>query len=146
MKLIIDAPDEIVKKGFEGPLTDEERQILIRAIGNGTTYKVEGDLISRSALKEVITANHYLLSARNNSIDYGMFTTGIMQAIDHAPAVTPKQGEWIMQRHDLDGCFYTCSNCGRMIRVPLFIDDPEDNETLEDYPYCHCGAKMSYKR
>jgi len=39
VKLIIDAPDEIVKKGFEGPLTDEERQILIRAIGNGTLYK-----------------------------------------------------------------------------------------------------------
>lgn len=55
----------------------------------------------------------------------------------------PKEkGEWIMQRHDLDGCFYTCSNCGRMIRIPLFIDDPEDNETLADYPYCHCGASM----
>ena len=39
MKLIIDAPDEIVKKGFEGPLTDEERQILIRAIGNGISYE-----------------------------------------------------------------------------------------------------------
>ena len=52
------------------------------------------------------------------------------------------QGEWIMQRHDIDGCFYTCSNCGRMIRVPLFIDDPEDKETLADYPYCHCGAIM----
>ena len=52
------------------------------------------------------------------------------------------KGEWIMQRHDLDGCFYTCSNCGRMIRVPLFIDDPEDNETLADYPFCHCGAEM----
>ncbi len=51
-------------------------------------------------------------------------------------------GEWIMQRHDLDGCFYTCSNCGQMIRVPLFIDDPEDNETLADYPFCHCGADM----
>lgn len=52
------------------------------------------------------------------------------------------QGKWIIQRHDMAGCFYTCSNCGRMIRVPLFIDDPEDNETLADYPFCHCGAKM----
>ena len=43
-----------------------------------------GDL---DALKEVITANHYLLSSRNNSIDYGMFTTGIIQAIDNAPTV-----------------------------------------------------------
>lgn len=48
---------------------------------------MNNDLISRRALKEVITANHYLLSARNNSIDYGMFTTGIMQAIDNAPEV-----------------------------------------------------------
>lgn len=47
----------------------------------------QGDLVSRESLKEVITANHYLLSARNNSIDYGMFTTGIMQAIDNAPTV-----------------------------------------------------------
>ena len=61
----------------------------------------------------------------------------IKEAINSRP-----QGEWIMQRHDLDGCFYTCSNCGRMIRVPLFIDDPEDNETLADYPFCHCGAAM----
>lgn len=45
------------------------------------------DLISREALKEVIKANHYLLSAKNNSTDYGMFTTGIMQAIDNAPTV-----------------------------------------------------------
>ena len=97
IKLIIEVPENLVCKGFEQPFTDEERQILIRAIGNGTLYK-------------------------------------------------ENTGEWIMQRHDIDGCFYTCSNCGRMIRVPLFIDDPEDNETLEDYPYCHCGAKMSYKR
>ena len=56
---------------------------------------MNNDLISREALKKVITANHYLLSARNNSIDYGMFTTGIMQAIDNAPTVEPKQVEWI---------------------------------------------------
>lgn len=53
-----------------------------------------------------------------------------------------KTGYWEIQRRDSDGCFYTCSNCGRMIRVPLFIDDPEDNETLADYPYCNCGTKM----
>ena len=44
-------------------------------------------IIDADALKEVIKANHYLLSARNNSVDYGMFTTGIMQAIDNAPTV-----------------------------------------------------------
>lgn len=46
-------------------------------------------LVDADALKEVITANHYLLSSRNNSIDYGMFTTGIIQAIDNAPSISP---------------------------------------------------------
>lgn len=49
---------------------------------------MNNDLISREALKRVITANHYLLSAKNNSTDYGMFTTGIMQAIDNALEVS----------------------------------------------------------
>ena len=48
---------------------------------------MNNDLISRSALKKAITANHYLLSAKHNSTDYGMFTTGIMEAIDNAPTV-----------------------------------------------------------
>lgn len=39
MKLIIDVPEEIVKKGFEGPLTDEERMIIIRAVGNAVPYE-----------------------------------------------------------------------------------------------------------
>ena len=59
MKLIIDAPDEIVKKGFEGPLTDEERQILIRAIGNGTLYKDEWIPVSERLPKE---DNDYLVT------------------------------------------------------------------------------------
>ena len=58
-----------------------------------------GDL---DALKEVITANHYLLSARNNSVDYGMFTTGIMQAIDNAPTVSARYDEGYAQGY-IDG-------------------------------------------
>lgn len=39
MKLLIDVDEELVCKGFEQPLTEEERNILIRAIGNGTPYE-----------------------------------------------------------------------------------------------------------
>ena len=115
---------------------------------------MNNDLISRSVLKKAIINNFDNLQA--------YFPKDFIEEIDNAPTVDMNtelsvaylkgrrqgqsdvrpQGEWIMQRHDLDGCFYTCSNCGRMIRVPLFIDDPEDNETLADYPFCHCGAKM----
>ena len=33
------------------------------------------------------------------------------------------------------GRLYQCSKCGRII-------DLEHGETLDDYPYCHCGTKM----
>jgi len=105
-----------------------------------------GDL---DALKEVITANHYLLSSRNNSIDYGMFTTGIIQAIDNAPTVeayTPEQvkdlvdlnkklselrprGKWVFMSGVTCGGYYKCNKCGEVERA-------EKN-------YCsNCGAYM----
>ena len=34
---------------------------------------------------------------------------------------------------------YQCSNCGRV----LWVD--HNTESLSDYPYCHCGAKMDLK-
>lgn len=34
IKLIVEVDEETVKKGFDGPLTDEERQSLLRAFGN----------------------------------------------------------------------------------------------------------------
>ena len=49
MKLIIDVDKELVCKGFEQPLTEEERNILIRAIGNGIPYeeKPQGEFVKR---------------------------------------------------------------------------------------------------
>lgn len=133
--------------------------------GMTTTIKTEdikrndGDLISRDALKNAL--NYIYDCAYIDSKSKEGIASDIIDEIDQAPAVEANwrfyydhgykqaerdlkrpQGEWIMQQHSLDGCFYTCSNCGRMIRVPLFIDDPEDNETLADYPFCHCGADM----
>ena len=64
-------------------------------------------LIDANALKEVITANHYLLSAKNNSTDYGMFTVGMIQAIDNAPTVYTKN-DCIMKKCTI--CPH-CDNC-----------------------------------
>lgn len=38
MKLIIDVDEKLVCEGFIRTLTEEERNILIRAIGNGVKY------------------------------------------------------------------------------------------------------------
>ena len=35
---------------------------------------------------------------------------------------------------------YQCSNCGRV----LWVD--HSAESLSDYPYCHCGAKMDLEK
>ena len=39
MKLIIDIDEKLVCEGFERIFTEEERDILIRAIGHGTPYE-----------------------------------------------------------------------------------------------------------
>lgn len=39
MKLIIDVDEKLVCEGFERHFTEEEKDTLIRSIGNGTPYK-----------------------------------------------------------------------------------------------------------
>ena len=49
-----------------------------------------------------------------------------------------KFGWWIKEEsiYGWDGYSYQCSACGRSIHLDTDVED------LEDYPYCHCGAKM----
>ncbi len=49
-----------------------------------------------------------------------------------------KTGCWIKEEsiYGWDGKSYQCSVCGRSIHLDTAVED------LEDYPYCHCGAKM----
>lgn len=50
----------------------------------------------------------------------------------------PRKGQWIKEEsiYGWDGYSYQCSECGRSIHLDTEMED------LEDYPYCHCGAKM----
>jgi len=55
MKLIIDIPEKLACEGFERPFTDEEVNILLRAIGNGTPLpKGHRDLIDRKEIDNMI--------------------------------------------------------------------------------------------
>ena len=85
MKLIIDVDEKLVCEGFIRTLTEEERDILIRAIGNGVKY------------------------------------------------VEPKKGKWIKQENKKTEFF--CSECGRVIDTKPFT-------RTDNFPFCHCGAKM----
>ena len=44
--------------------------------------------------------------------------------------------EWIRVREGIKVTEYKCSKCGRVVR------DDTGYDVAEDYPYCHCGAKM----
>lgn len=90
------------------------------------------DLISREKALEIIKANHYPLRAEHNTIDYGMFTVGIEQAINEAPAVDAVE---VVHAHwtRVDDWTDECSVCG----------DWHENDVNDRTPYCaNCGAKM----
>lgn len=51
MKLVIDIPEELTCEGFERTFTEEEKNTLIKAIGNGTPLpKGHGRLIDADKL------------------------------------------------------------------------------------------------
>lgn len=52
-----------------------------------------GRLIDVDELIKVITANDYTLVSEHNSVDRGMFTVGIMQAINEAPTIIEAEGK-----------------------------------------------------
>lgn len=58
----------------------------------------------------------------------------LIEDIVNAPTVEAepvKHGRWIII-DDVEKFLAKCSECGRV----------EDTRLIEDYPYCHCGAKM----
>jgi len=48
-----------------------------------------------------------------------------------------KKGKWIKVSETEFGIGYQCSECGKFI-----LTESIDGRKLEDFPYCHCGAKM----
>lgn len=63
-------------------------------------------------------------------------TDGAMPTIDYAPV---RHGEWIYDFTLAGDKFYRCSVCGRQENI---IEKEDINEHC---PYCHCGAKMTWK-
>ena len=48
MQIVINVPEKLACEGFERPFTEEERNILIKAIGNGISLdKIKAEFIDR---------------------------------------------------------------------------------------------------
>lgn len=114
----------------------------------------QGDLISRSALKKEFDDKcAYECAICKYAKDFAP-----CKLIDNAPTVEQEyyitgaqwdqfmkelkrpHGEWIELETNppnfLGHRFYICSKCNREIDVMT------PDESLDDYPYCHCGACM----
>lgn len=97
-------------------------------------------LIDDEKLLAVIEEHCYTLCDRFNSTDKGMFLCGIKQAINEQPTVdTERHAHWIELPTYANEIYkvYKCSSCERILIV-----DIDNGQTLDDYPYCHCGCKM----
>lgn len=122
------------------------------ALYDAKPYNPTGDLISREYVRNLFLDRiiPYPKKLEDKNYNLGM-CTGV-NIIDNAPTVeiteeqaidklhnkemtTRPQGEWILQYRCLDGEYYTCSHCERVILV-------EPEQSLNDYPFCHCGADM----
>lgn len=106
----------------------------------------------------VNSVNNSLVNSDNNSpgdISFAPLRCVLMKDIDNALTVEPSEwqfeffkrmvekvrptGKWeeiATNPPFLDHRFYICSECGREIDVII------PDESLDDYPYCHCGARM----
>ena len=101
----------------------------------------EQRLIDANALMDVIRQHDYKLATRTGSIDDGMFTLGIQQAVDEALTVEAApvvHGEWIniSEPNADNNVNATCSVCyaGDLHAADIVV------------PYCwKCGAKMEGK-
>lgn len=113
MKLIIDIPDKVYNEYREGVMSMENNCIIGNAVFDGIPYEEgsQGDLISRSYLKQMIPA------PIEDEYKY------VHQILDNAPAVEiatklqpncnnlQQKGEW----EDYSVDFYKCPECGYLL-------------------------------
>ena len=116
--------------------------------------------IDANALMDTIRQHEYQLAAQRGTVDYGMFTIGIQQAVDEQPTINPDNlrphGRWIHLKDDVVSNRFHCSECGHAEASRYSINRRPDGACKADghgnfyYPpkmnYCpNCGAMMEGK-
>lgn len=94
------------------------------------------DVIDRAeAMTEIMM---FAKNVKFDEEDIYIKVSDAVQLLRDLPSVTtqPTKGHWIKDYDNsaLDG-LYHCSVCGRKLWIPK-------EESVSDYPYCHCGAEM----
>lgn len=64
-------------------------------------------------------------------------TETFLRSLPAADVEPVRHGRWVPIQHYDSHDIFECSECGRgVVHVPC------DYTVQDDYPYCHCGAKM----
>ena len=77
-----------------------------------------------------------------------LFLDGAMAVVDGAPTLDyapVRHGKWKPWEDDYQTeSWLQCSECGRkvMLEYDDWVTDEDVPRLTEQYPYCHCGAKM----
>lgn len=103
------------------------------------------DYISREYLLDVLLPHSWHGTNKNivpynDRRGYRQRDREVREVIINAPSADVREnvhGKWIseLELYGEGKWNYQCSVCGRSIRL-------EQNETLDDYQFCHCGADM----
>ena len=98
------------------------------------------DYINRAVVMERTVKRNSIWNKVTNASGQGL--EEIINEIPSEDVEPVRHGKWEATEWAVNssgeiliGRIYRCSECGRII-------DLEHGETLDDYPYCHCGAKM----
>lgn len=85
MQIVIDIPEKLVCDGFERLFTEDEKNTLIKAIGNGKALKQEpcDDAVRRQAVLDINEHHHGQMP---NHVNHE-----IWKEIMALPSVTPQQ-------------------------------------------------------
>lgn len=96
------------------------------------------DAISRQAVLKTLDDMNNVLDVDRTVANYKELLKECYEVLPPVNPQEPKTGHWIKEKsvYGWDGKSYQCSKCCRSIHLDLEVED------LNDYPFCHCGAKM----
>ena len=111
-------------------------------LSNVKDILAEAGLVTEYYDDEYESVSGYNVDDVNNGL--AEIHTADVEPVRHAKWVELKNDPVFRKEYDDNRRVYYCSKCSRYITIDADVLSEYGNESLyEEFPYCHCGAKMS---
>ena len=153
MQIMIEIPEKLACEGFERSFTEEEKNILIKAIGNGTPLpngrKFEGIVVEYPPAELCIYPEYkgrpyFTIRYEENGehiIGFGTYNPQVLTRYLQEYFISdiqPKIGHWIYDKNIEN---WRCSECGETPKTLGYCGTVDF--MTEHFKYCnHCGIRM----